>query len=123
MIVKVRLKGQDEPVTLTHVERDDDYAVVGTTPSGKRFVAPRESVRPMELPSCHPYRVYLRGGAGLRAVDPPFEAAEEWLVDTDVDSLTFTTAEGDEVDVPRKAVLSILSPTPEDAIAAQAAMN
>ena len=119
--MKVQLKGQDEPVTLTEVIKDDQEAVIGVTGTGKRFVTLIDRVR-NHLPSRHPYRVYLNGGAGFRAIDPSFEDAEEWLLHGE-EGETFTLPDGREVVVSRDDVLSLLSATPEDEAATIANNN
>jgi hypothetical protein len=85
--MEVKLKGQDETVTLTEVERDDDHAVIGITNSGKRFAARRDQIEDpdnpepeveqdaREIPARHPYRIYLTSGGTLRVLDPSRSAA------------------------------------------------
>lgn len=110
--MEVKLRGQGEPVTLAEVKVDDDAAVVGTTRSGKRFVTLRDRVRG-DLPIRHPYRVYLRNGAGFRSIAPSFEDAEEWFLSGD-GKMDFTMDDGREIPLERDEVLSLLSATPED---------
>lgn len=110
--MQVKLKGQDEPVTLAEVVSDDDVAVIGITGTGKRFVTLRDRVRD-NLPVRHPYRVYLQGGAGFRAIDPSFADAEEWFLNGE-EAETFTLPDGRDLTVKRDEVLSLLSATPED---------
>lgn len=118
--MQVQLKGQDEPVTLNEVVKDDD-AIIGITGSGKRFVTLKDRTRG-DLPIRHPYRVYLKGGAGFRAVDPSFADAEEWFINGE-DAETFTLPDGQDIEIEREQVLSLLSATPEDEAAAIASSN
>lgn len=117
---QIQLQGQDEPITLENVVEDDEV-VVGITRSGKRFVTLPNRLRG-NLPVRHPYRVYLRGGAGFRTIDPSFEDAQEWLVYGD-DAMDFTLPDGREIKIERDDVLSLLSATPEDEANAIASNN
>lgn len=119
--MEVNLRGQGEPVTLAEVEVDDADALVGTTRTGKRFVTLRSRVRG-NLPIRHPYRVYLRGGAGFRSIDPSFPDAEEWFLRGD-GKMDFTVEDGREVTLEKEDVLSLLSATPEDEAATIAGSN
>ena len=118
---QVQLRGQDEPVTLEEVTVDNDEAIAGITRSGKKFVTLRNRLRD-SLPIRHPYRVYLRNGAGLRVIAPSFEDAEEWFLHGE-EKMDFTLPDGMELEITRDEVLSLLSATPEDAANAIAASN
>jgi hypothetical protein len=122
--MEVRLKGQGAPVELADVERDDDVAVIGTTATGKRFVAQRQQIGE-PIPPRHPYRIYL-STVVLKVVDPAFEEFEDWLLaaeSTDNLKREVTTAEGHAYSVFRSEVRSILSATPADQTSAEAAAN
>jgi hypothetical protein len=129
--MEVKLKGQDETVTLTEVERDDDHAVIGITNSGKRFAARRDQIEDpdnpepeveqdaREIPARHPYRIYLTSGGTLRVLDPSFDEAEAFYLGDNADQfLTVRTADGADVPLPFLAIRSVLSATPDDRRAA-----
>lgn len=121
--MEVRLKGQASPVTLVEVERDDDTGVIGTTNSGKRFVARRDRIA-KPLPARHPFRIYRRDGYAMRAIDPAFEEVEEFfLSDADDDELIVTLEDGSEQTVTRTQMLSVLSAMPEDQRSVEAQAN
>lgn len=117
---QIQLRGQEDPITLEKVVQDDEM-IVGITRSGKRFVTLPDRLQD-SLPVRHPYRVYLRGGAGFRAIDPSFEDAHEWLVYGD-DAMDFILPDGREIKIERSDVLSLLSATPEDEANAVASNN
>lgn len=120
--MNVRLKGSGTTVTLIEVDQDDDKALVGTTKSGKRFVARREMVAD-PVAEAHPYRVYLNGGGILRVVDPAFAEVEARYLDGAATSTEIVTAEGVTQDLATADILSLLSAAPEDLRAAEAVAN
>jgi hypothetical protein len=119
--MQVRLKGGTSTVTLTEVDQDDDQAVIGTTKSGKRFVALREQIAE-PVAEAHPYRVYLKGGHVLRVVDPAFADMEAAYL-TGNDHVELVTEGGEEQEITTADILSLLSAAPEDLRAAEAVAN
>lgn len=120
-------------VHLVAVERDDEEAVIGTTNSGKRFVARRDVVgepeegftpEPEPIPARHRYRIYLRSGGVIPVIDPSFEEAEKWYLDGEQTlAVRPEGARRREIAVDRDDVLTLLSATPEDDRAMQATAN
>lgn len=113
--MEVLLRGQ--PVDLAAVERDDEDAVIGITPTGKRLVARRDIVKaePVEAPDAvesHPYRVYVGPNAPVRMVGPSFADAEAWLLGNVEEPLTFRREDGYPATLTRAQVVSILSAIP-----------
>lgn len=106
--MKVHLTRQPDPVELADLERDDDVAIIGTTPSGKRFVAPRRSIGTTDPP----YRVYLNDGTALRLIAPSFEEMEAWLLDGDSDEIVIAYETGRQSSLGRMEVRSLLSAMP-----------
>lgn len=110
-------------VDLVEVERKDDEAVIGTTGTGKRFVT-RADRQAKPLPPRHPYRVYTQPDRiVLRVIDPSFEEAEAWFLDSTEEDLAVITADGTAVNLERDEVQSLLSALPEDQQAVEAQIN
>lgn len=125
--MQVRLKGS-QPVTLADVEKDDEQGIIGTTTTGKRFVARRDRLA-KPIPPRHPFRVYLTSGELLRVVDPAFEDVEAFYLGAPGEdalgtaSIELTLEHGEDRQIQHAEVLSLLSALPEDERAAQAQAN
>jgi hypothetical protein len=122
-----------QTIHLVSVERDDEQGVVGVTNSGKRFVATRDVIgepeegfvpEPEPMPARHRFRVYLRNGEIVRAVDPKFESIEKWYFDGGLgDTCKVRVEDGSYRVITHTEVLTILSAMPEDEARAQASAN
>jgi hypothetical protein len=113
--MQVHLKGQTDPVDLAEIDAHPDHAgaIVGTTPTGKRFVTRVDRLDEDEKP----YRIYLRNGSVYRAVKPTFAEAEDWfLAETSLlpgSGLTIRTEDGRRKVINHGATLSLLSAMPD----------